>query len=287
MNLHKKFILSILLFICNNTYAQSDNYIDYYRNIEQAYQKGIFKSYNDTTVFFLEKAFSCVSEPFPEDLFVLSQAYLNLGNNKMHFKFLLKSIETGIDSSVINKYNVYSALTKNQKIKCKKAYNEYKISIDSVLYLLLDSVCTEDQRVRREVNNYNTLEEGNKYVGIQDSLNRLWLLSILQTKGWPGRKLIGSDGKSFTLISHLKPYWITEHFELLKNEITKGNLNPSFLAGSIDRILFQYDKKPIAYNSFLPSNISFEDISKCRKNRWLIGALSNKVFFARNYKIRT
>jgi len=286
MNLNNIFILSILLFTCNHTSGQSNNYIKYYRNIEQAYQKGIFKSNKDTTIYFMNKAFSCVSEPFPEDLFVLSQTYLDAGNNKMHFKFLLKSIEAGIDRSVINKFNADSALTKNQKEKCLIAYNEYKIPIDTVLYFSLDSVCKEDQRVRREVNNYNTFEEGNRYVEIQDSLNRLWLLSIIKTKGWPGRKLIGTDWKSFTLISHLKPHWIKKHFELLKREIAKGNLNPSMLAGSIDRILFQYDKKPIAYNSFLPGNISFEDNNECRKNRRIIGALSNKVFFNRNYKIR-
>ena len=283
----KIIITGIVLLISSISSAQSDNYIHYYRNIEDAFQKGVFKSNNDSTIFYMKKAFSFVSEPFSEDLFILSQTYSDLGNNKMHFKFLLKSIEAGIDSSVINKFSAYSALTENQKNKCIEAYNEYKFSVDTTLYLLLDSFCKEDQRVRNELNNYSTLEEGNSYVEIQDSLNRLWLLSIIKTKGWPGRKLIGTDGKSFILISHLKQYWVTEHFELLKNEITKGNLNPSMLAGSIDRILFQYDKKPIAYNSFLPSNISFEDNNECRKNRWIIGALSNKVFFARNYKIRT
>tara|TARA_B100000809_G_scaffold195617_1_gene195021 strand:+ start:3251 stop:4147 length:897 start_codon:yes stop_codon:yes gene_type:complete len=285
--LQKIFLTSILLFTYGSFSAKTDDYISYYRNVEEAYQKGVFESNNDSTIYYMNAAFSYVAEPFSEDLFVLSQAYLSLENNTMYFKFLLKSIEVGIDSSVINKFNAYSALTESQEVKCIKAYNEYNLSVDTVLYLLLDSICREDQRVRREVNNYNTFEKGNKYVEIQDSLNRIWLLSIMKTKGWPGRKLIGTDAKSFTLITHLKPYWVTKHFELLKSEIAKGNLNPSALAGSIDRILYQYDKKPIAYNSFLPGNISFEDNTECRKNRWTIGALSNKVFIARYYKIRT
>lgn len=146
----KKILLNnILLLGCITTFAQSDNYIKYYRNIEEAYQKGVFASNNDSTIFYLNTAFSNVKQPFPEDYFVISQAYLDKENNKKYFEFLLKSIEAGIDSSVINQHNSYSILTDEQREKCIVAYNNFKFAIDTALFLRLDSVCKEDQRVRR------------------------------------------------------------------------------------------------------------------------------------------
>ncbi|MCB9360534.1 MAG: hypothetical protein H6587_08110 [Flavobacteriales bacterium] len=287
--LNKK--LSVIGGILFNTVliAQTDNYIKYYRNIEQAYQQGIFNTNNDSTIFYMNKAFKEVVNPFPEDLLVTAQAYLGKGNNEKYYELLLMSIKMGLDSSMINKYEVYHFLNAEQKRECNLAYNNYQFSIDTNLYLLLDSVCKEDQRVRRQLDEYETREEGNKYVEIQDSLNREWIFSIIKTKGWPGRKIVGNDSRSFILLVHLKQYWMDEHFDLLKTEIVKGNLNPSLLAGVFDKNSYFFENKQINYNSFLPGNfIAQEKDEEVRlKNRWEIGALSRKVYEIRNtYKYR-
>lgn len=121
---------------------------------------------------------------------------------------------------------------------------------------------------------------------IQDSLNREWIFSIITSKGWPGRKIVGNDSKSFTLLVHLKQYWMDEKFGLLKNEIIKGNLNPSMLAGVFDKNTYFFKDKIINYNSYMPKNISVNDNKVMERNRWDIGALSSKVLEARNYKFR-
>jgi hypothetical protein len=287
MYLKKILLNNILLFVCSTSFAQPDNYIKYYRNIEDAYQKGVFASNNDSTIFYLNAAFSNVTQPFPEDYFVISQAYLGKKDNKKYFEYLLKSIDFGIDSSVINKHNSYSFLKDKQIDKCIVAYNKFKFTIDTALFLMLDSVCKEDQRVRRELAIFGS-EEGEKHVKFQDSLNSEWIYSIIKTKGWPGRKIIGNDRKSFILLVHLKQSWMDKNFFLLRNEIINGNLNPSILAGVFDKNTYKYGDETINYNSFLPENFIVDDENeKLRaKNRWEIGALSRKVFEARNYKIR-
>lgn len=282
-------VVTVVLSIFNLTSsAQSDNYISYYRNVEEAYQKGIFTSNNDSTIFYMSAAFSNVEKPFAEDFFVMAKAYLGLKNNEKYFEFLLKSIESGIDSSELNKINAYLSLNVEQKNRCITAYNNFKISIDTALYQKLDSLCLKDQKVRNELDAYTTESEAHKHIVFQDSLNRESILSMIETKGFPGRKLIGTDGKSFILLVHIPPSWIKDNFELLKTQIIKGNLNPSSLAAVIDRHSYHSDNHEIIYNSFLPQNIIAKpNGEKLRKeNRWVIGALSNKVFFDRYYKIR-
>lgn len=286
MILTKKNIFIYLLFLAgSNLFAQSDNYIKYYRNIEDAYQKGVFTSNNDSTIFYLNAAFSNVTQPFSEDYFVIAQAYLGLGNNEKHFEFLIKSIETGIDSSVINKYNSYSTLNEAQKNNCIIAYNNFKFIIDSTLFLSLDSVCKGDQRVRRNLAIFGP-EEGEKHVKFQDSLNREWLITIIKSKGWPGRKIVGSD-RSLILLLHLDLDWTLQNFELLKLQIEKGNLDPSLLAGKLDHHYYTANRK-IIYNSFMPSDFfsESEDEEIRKEKRSEIGALSRKVFETRNYKYR-
>lgn len=282
----KKILLNIILLIgCFTSSAQSDNYIKYYRNIEEAYQKGVFASNNDSTIFYLNTAFSNVSQPFPEDYFVLAQAYLGKGNNEKYFEFLLKSIDYGIDSSVINKYNSYSTLNEKEKNNCVEAYSNLKFTIDTMLSLSLDSVCKEDQRVRRDPTIFGTVE-GEKYIKFQDSLNREWLISIINSKGWPGRKIVGSY-RSLVLLLHLDLDWTLKNLEVLKFQIEKGNLDPSLLAGKLDQHYYAANKK-IIYNSFMPGNYTAECLDEdiAAKKRWEIGALSRKVFETRNYKFR-
>ncbi|PCJ31456.1 MAG: hypothetical protein COA99_17215 [Moraxellaceae bacterium] len=279
--------MSILLFICNDNSAQSDNYIDYYRNIEQAYQKGVFISDSDTTIFFMEKAFSCVSESFPEDLFVVAQAFLDKKDKIKYFEFLLKSIRTGIDSSEISKINAYSFLSTAQKNKCIDAYENYQFNIDTTLALELELVRGKDQKVRSELNNFDSKEKSAKHVRFQDSLNREWLISIIKTKGWPGRKVVGNY-RANILLTHLDMNWLEDNFNLLIEEIKKGNLSASMLAYKFDLNSYMYLKQKIIYNSLMPSNFipnaEGEDLRAIK--RWEIGALSRKVCETRNYKFR-
>jgi len=277
----------VLLFFRGTTSAQSDNYIYYYRYVEDAYQKGIFKLNDDSTIFFMEKAFSCVNEPLPEDLFVTAQAFLSTKDKKKYFEYLLRSIEAGIDSSELREINAYSVLNIKQKNKCTNAYKNYQFNIDSTLSLKLELVRKKDQKVRLELKNFDSKEEGAKYVEFQDSLNREWLISIMETKGWPGRKLTGNYRSNILLI-HLNMDWIKRNFKLLKEQIKKGNLDASMLAYKYDFDSYLYLNQEIIYNSLMPSNIIASEEGESQRviKRWEIGALSRRVCETRNYKFR-
>ena len=285
--LQKTFILGALLVICNFTFAQSDNYIDYYRNIELAYQKGVFKSNDDTTIFFMQKAFSYVSEPLSEDLFVTALAFLAKNNKKQYFEFLLKSIESGLDSSEISKINAYSFLSNEEKDECNNAYQNFQFNIDTLLAQELELVRKEDVRVRNERLNFESKEEGHKFVKFQDSLNREWLINIIKTKGWPGRKLVGNYRASILLV-HLDMDWIEGNYNILKEQIIIGNLFPPLLAYKFDYHSYLILKQDILYNSMMPINFIASDEGENQRaiKRWEIGALSREVLAARKYKRR-
>lgn len=262
--------------------SQSNNYIAYYNNIERAYQVGVFNKNNDSTIFYIEKAKEA-ADPLPEDLFILSNAYSNKGMQDDAFNALLRSIRTGLDSTMLDQVFSADILTTNQKEDCIIEYKNFSKHIDTSLYWQLDSIIRLDQLARNELFKHSRGEAIFDSLEVemfkQDSLNRCWLMKTVKERGWPGRKLIGNDRKSFTLLLHIKQSWIDNNFKLLKQQIIDGYLNPSYLAASIDR--YNFRKNGIIYGSYLPGNTPFNANEEMKEKRTEIGALSTKVFFER------
>ncbi len=281
--------LSIVLTVwCNCSLAQSNDYISYYNHIEKAYHVGVFKNNNDSVIFYVKKAVA-FAKPFPEDLFILSKALNDKGFKQSSFEVFLQAVRSGLDSVMLHDVYEDYELNSNQIKQCKQEYDNFHYDIDSLLYYSLDSVINKDQRLRKELHAYKkgTPEFDSLELKMfeQDSLNRCWLLKTMNEKGFPGRKNIGNDSKSFVLLLHIKKPWFDENRELLKRQIKEGYLNPCYLAASIDR--YSFLKEGIIYGSFLPKNIPFEDSKAMKQKRAEIGALSRNVFFKRmQIKIR-
>jgi hypothetical protein len=103
MNIIQNFnFLFFLLIVQFNSFTQTTNYIKYYNNVEIAVSNGIFELNNDTTIFYLKKAFTN-APAFPEDLLIMSAAFYNKGNKEKGFKYLVKSVKNGIDTISLNK----------------------------------------------------------------------------------------------------------------------------------------------------------------------------------------
>jgi hypothetical protein len=279
------FILTVFALVMNLTlFSQTNNYIEYYRNIEKGINTGVFEKNNDSTIYYFNKAFE-YAEPFAEDLLILSKAFYKNGKKDEGFKFLIESVKNGIDTSSISKIEIWTALNQKESNEVIKTFNSYVFNIDTTLYLELDSVINLEQSAREFVMKHRSdslFELAEKEMHFQDSSNREWILSTIERKGWMGRKLIGNDRKSFTLLLHIKKPWIDENFAVLKSEIEQGNLNPSYLAASIDRYLAR--KSGLKYGSFLPGTFRGNtDTEQMQENRYKIGALSTKVF---NYRTK-
>ena len=280
----KALITFLLLFVfsfCLKTNAQQVNYIYYYQNIETAYQTGVFMDQPDSVIYYLEQAFKA-APPYPEDLLVLSDAFCNINEITPSWNNLFEATKRGLDSISIIKSQLYAHLKKEKHEELFAESAKYVCSFDKKLSTQLDSVITLDQSNRKAFfsNSDDTKSAELETVMFrQDSLNREWLLSVINESGWPGRKLIGNDRRSFVLLLHIKKPWIDQYFDLLKSEITKGNLNPCYLAATIDRYMFR--KGGIQYGSYLPGRMAFAESSEMKAKRHEIGALSNKVFFVR------
>lgn len=281
------FIIIVFTGITNTVFSQSNNYILYYNNIERAYNSGIFRSNNDSTIYYIKEAIK-EAEPYPEDLYTLSKALNKKGLEEEAFKFLVMSIKEGIDSTMLIGIDEKFNLNESQIQKCKLEYSNYSFNVDTILYYELDSVTRLDQVARKKLHknkNEELISDIITEMHKQDSLNREWLLYRINTKGWPGRKIIGNDRKSFTLLLHIQKSWIDKNINILMEQIEKGNLNPSFLASSLDKYYFFISKESIIYNSFMPGNMRFDDTKEMKKKRKEIGALSSIVINERG-KIR-
>ncbi len=282
MNIIKPTITIFLITFSSLIFAQNSNYIEYYRNVEKAISKGVFSENNDSTIYYLNIAFN-KAEPYPEDLLIISKALYNNGNKDKAYKFLIKSLEKGIDTASIRKIEILPFLNKTEISQLEAKYINYKIECDTILFHQLDSVIKLDQSVRQfdwSDTTSITFKSSLKKMNIQDSLNRVWILNTIKEKGWMGRKLIGNDRISFILLLHIHKEWFEKHSDILKKEIIKGNLNPSYLAGTLDRANFGTGN--FKYASFLPGNMPIkEDTEEMKNNRFKIGALSTRVFFYR------
>jgi len=279
----KLYILTLLLIWTFTLSAQTNNYIEYYRNIEKGILKGVFEENNDTTIYYFNYAFE-KAEAYPEDLLIISKVYYDNKNNNKAFEYLIKSLENGIDTAAITNIGISSLLNHQQKELLIEKYNNYKIEYDTVLLNQLDSIIELDQYVREFDWNDTasvTYQSSLNKMSLQDSLNRIWILNTIKEKGWMGRKLIGNDGTSFLLLLHIHTSWINTNFEILEKEILKGNLNPSYLAATLDRPFFINGN--LKYRSFLPGNFNTpKDTEEMKTNRYKIGALSSNVFLYRS-----
>lgn len=105
----------------------------------------------------------------------------------------------------------------------------------------------EDQRYRVELENVLRLnpndilkisELGEK-IRIADSVNQLQIFALLDTAGWPDKKLIGDAGSTtiWAVIQHADLETQEKYFLLMKAAVDSSKLEAKYQAYTLDRIL--------------------------------------------------
>lgn len=84
---------------------------------------------------------------------------------------------------------------------------------------------------------------------MDDKIIEHFLDSMLANKGWPGKRLSGSNGYASLLLLHVSDSWYVKNKELLIKQIDKGNLMPWDFTDIADRKNFEQDL-PIEYNGY-------------------------------------
>lgn len=271
----KVLIMYTLLSIFNQyTFSQTTNYITYYNNIEQAYQKGIFENNFEIALKYFQEAFN-YGDPFIPDLYYCAIGLINTNAKRKSINFLTEAIQKGLDTTFIFSKNEFkNKLNRTDKILLIETYNEYKKPMyNQILKKIIDSMVYLDRQCRNVSN--EELKEGG-YI-VQDSLNCIELEKVIKKFGWPGQKQIGSK-ISFVLLLHADINFVNKNKELLVEEMKKGNLEPYFYAAKIDDYYYHIDSA-LKYGSYFPFPIT-ESCEKV-KNRYEIGALSYKVLMFR------
>jgi hypothetical protein len=142
-----------------------------------------------------------------------------------------------------------------QVTKNKEKEEEEEANYDKPLVAKLDSIYTEDQGHRVQIN-----EIGQKYgwkspqmdsmwkmIGIADSINLVKIKQLIDTRGWLGEKVVGQRGNLtiFLVIQHADQKTQEQYLPIMRDAVAKGNANAASLALLEDRVALGQGKKQI------------------------------------------
>lgn len=158
------------------------------------------------------------------------------------------------------------------------------------IYIKKDSLAFElcqlygsDQTVR-EVNNSR---EGVLIMQRTDSLNFIRIINFIKKFGYPNDKLLGENYRKYECICMAAPAILLHNpakvvkdtiYNLLKNEVKKGNMKPNALALMLDKYYVFHEKYSLYHTQFIKACI--ENKEKVNKARLDIGLdiLPDSVF---------
>ena len=109
-----------------------------------------------------------------------------------------------------------------------------------------------DQEVRRRWVKDQKNETLKKEMAAIDAKHVMRLREILQSYGWPGKSLIGTDGAgaAWTIAQHGGQLFLQQTVPLMKAAAAKGELDWGLVATSIDRVLLGEGKKQLYGTQF-------------------------------------
>src|SRR5260221_12511807 len=111
-----------------------------------------------------------------------------------------------------------------------------------------------DQEVRRRWVKDQKNETLKKEMAAIDAKNVMRLREILQSYGWPGKSLVGTDGAgaAWTIAQHGGQLFLQQTVPLMKAAAEKGELDWGLVATSIDRVLLGEGRKQLYGTQFDP-----------------------------------
>lgn len=294
-----KLLIFIVFFLVSSFSFSQENYNDYHKKINKAEQLYFIQNKVDSSLYYYDKAFEEFSFNFLRD--IINAAQIAKFNNKPFLKYIYKGFQFGLKIERLNDYPLFkkeiAKLKKDKQVNetYSKARKKYLQSIDFEYLNWLDDIAIKDQSDK----------DNPKYKSVISNTLKIFEKKIID-KGFPGEKIIGvSDSLLFYEIH--KPYMslkekikrkgdkslyyfmqtddelnmayvglilLVHHCcayeqlsEILKNEITKGNIHPRDVGMVADNALRYYGqmKQPYLLNVFARSKYNAEQKSNPKK----------------------
>ncbi len=243
----KNFIIltfGLVFFSTSHSYSQKGdvNYIEYYKYANEA-EYFFYENQFDTAVYYYEKAFKIVSVHYGIHRYRCAKALWKTGQRKKATKMLKQGGPIILFERDSLWFNGMSEKERQEVVKAMTKNN--KISRDDFAYydFFADSIMVHDQASRNLIDSLKTagdtaaLEITWKLMEMQDSLNGIRLIDFIRKNGFPGGIAGGWNQRMLTLFMHMNHDWYFKNFDLLKDEIKKGNLEPWIFAMGFDRAM--------------------------------------------------
>jgi hypothetical protein len=242
-----------------------------------AYRSGIsaaYKAYRDgdysLSADLYELAFRHVRKPQADDLYNAACAASLAGEVTRAQRLLVGAIERGWEGDAhMNSDPDLEALRAEPKLweDIHKVFNRemarrYGTEFDGELRAELMRIGEADQAPRIKLGELqqthgwpppdSLLKPLLQEMAVSDSINLLRIVQILETKGWPKKKAVGTQAAStvFLVIQHADLATQEKYLPMLEQAVRDGNAQPSSLALLIDRIRMR-NNKPQLYGSQL------------------------------------
>lgn len=169
-------------------------------------------------------------------------------------------ISTDEDLNTLHTDNRWKPLLELIKANKEKA----EANLDKALVAQLDSIFTEDQQYRRQIDSIEKkfgwdskeMQAHWKIIHEKDSINLIKIKAILDSRGWLGADTIGEQGSStlFLVIQHSDIATQEKYLPMMREAVKNGKARGSDLALLEDRVALRQGRKQI-YGSQIGKDI--------------------------------
>ncbi len=160
-------------------------------------------------------------------------------------------ITTDTDLDILHKDKRWDKLIKIVKSNEEEAEKD----LDKPLVAILDSIYTEDQTYRHQIDKVEEkfgrdseeMKVHWKLINEKDSINLIKVKKILDERGWLGAEMIGRQGNStlFLVIQHSDLETQLKYLPMMREAVKEGNANASSLALLEDRVALRQGRRQI------------------------------------------
>lgn len=257
-------ILTIVigLLIFNISFGQNqEKYPEFVKEAWKLYES---KEYKKSADKYKEAFDQLEGKAYPNDRYDAACSYALAGDIENSFYHLFRLAEnpktkyknyghitTDTDLDILHKdrrWEKLIAIVKSNKEEAEK-------NLDKPLVAILDSIYTEDQKYRRQIDEieekYGRDSEEMKahwrLINEKDSINLIKIKKILDERGWLGADIIGGQGNStlFLVIQHSDLETQLKYLPMMREAVKNGNANASSLALLEDRVALRQGKRQI------------------------------------------
>ena len=321
----KKHIILSFFVLGVYTLLFGQDYVAYHKAIMNAESKILDSNYSESLAIY-DSIFKLYDFVYARHCYTAIQLATREKKEDLVFFFLEKGIKQGLTVDIIENAPIINELSKSNKwkeFKVKKYDSLRKTYLNNINIQLRDEIerlSAIDQYFTNKVNESTLLSyiiKNNKWKRVVEMLVETKLIEIIKQYGFPGEKIIGIEEVNLSYINFSKEeekelntmgkrtftpfsaqYILIHYFSiphpnfntLLKQEIKKGNIEPSQYASICD-FQAKYGKKykNEGYYNQWHRDTNMENRNDINKRRLNIGLETFEEYRKkekRNYKIR-